>query len=346
MKKGEDVVRRKTLISLVLCLFVLSIIVGGCSSMENKAVTETKKYPDKPITLIVPFGVGGGMDLVARLLEKTAPAQLGQPLVILNKPGGTGAIGWNEVVGATPDGYTLGITGIEVLLQPLYGPTKFHYPTALEPLVQISESPMVMAILAEQPWENLDDFIAYAKQHQGKIKFGHSGIGGIGHVAGESFSKATKLNLEQVPFQSAAEAMTNLLGGHIQVAFLTPALANEFVKSGMVRILGVAGEHRLSNPDFANTPTFKEQGLDVVGSSWFGIAAPKGLPIEVKNKLADGFKAMINDPEFQKNIEQLGLQVTYLDPKESAEKWLTDSQRLTRTVQETGIVKKIKEQKK
>ncbi|AJQ28906.1 tripartite tricarboxylate transporter substrate binding protein [Pelosinus fermentans] len=314
--------------------------------MENKTVTETKKYPDKPITLIVPFGVGGGMDLVARLLEKTAPAQLGQPLVILNKPGGTGAIGWNEVVGATPDGYTLGITGIEVLLQPLYGPTKFHYPTALEPLVQISESPMVMAILAEQPWENLDDFIAYAKQHQGKIKFGHSGIGGIGHVAGESFSKAAKLNLEQVPFQSAAEAMTNLLGGHVQVAFLTPALANEFVKSGMVRILGVAGEHRLSNPDFANTPTFKEQGLDVVGSSWFGIAAPKGLPIEVKNKLADGFKAMINDPEFQKNIEQLGLQVTYLDPKESAEKWLKDSQRLTKTVQETGIVEKIKEQKK
>jgi tripartite-type tricarboxylate transporter receptor subunit TctC len=314
--------------------------------MENKAATMTKKYPDKPITLIVPFGVGGGMDLVARLLEKTASAHLGQPLVILNKPGGTGAIGWNEVVGATPDGYTLGIAGIEVLLQPLYGPTKFHYPTALEPLVQISESPMVMAILAEQPWENLDDFIAYAKQHQGKIKFGHSGIGGIGHVAGESFSKATKLNLEQVPFQSAAEAMTNLLGGHVQVAFLTPALANEFVKSGMVRILGVAGERRLSNPDFANTPTFKEQGIDVVGSSWFGIAAPKGLPIEVKNKLADGFKAMINDPEFQKNIEQLGLQVTYLDPKESAEKWLTDSQRLTKTVQETGIVEKIKEQKK
>ncbi|MBP2660881.1 MAG: hypothetical protein H6Q69_3913, partial [Firmicutes bacterium] len=89
-----------------------------------------------------------------------------------------------------------------------------------------------------------------------------------------------------------------------------------------------------------------EQGLDVVGSSWFGIAAPKGLPIEVKNKLTDGFKAMINDPEFQKTIEQLGLQVTYLGPKESEEKWLTDSQRLTRTVQETGIVEKIKAQKK
>jgi tripartite-type tricarboxylate transporter receptor subunit TctC len=314
--------------------------------MENKTVTMTKKYPDKPITLIVPFGVGGGMDLVARLLEKTATKQLGQPLVILNKPGGAGTSGWNELAGSNPDGYTLGITGIEVLLQPLYGETKFHYPTALEPLAQISESLMVMVVQTQQPWQNTDDLIAYAKQHPGEIKFGHSGVGGINHIAGETFAKAADIQIEQVPFQSSAETMVNLLGGHTQVAFLAPVSAKEHVKNGTVRVLAVAGEKRLTDPIFANTPTFKEQGLDVVGSSWFGIAAPKGLPIEVKNKLTDGFKTMINDPEFQKNIEQLGLQVTYLGPKESDEKWLTDSQRLTKTVQETGIVAKIKAQKK
>jgi tripartite-type tricarboxylate transporter receptor subunit TctC len=140
--------RKNSLVFLTVYLFILSITLGGCATMQDKEVTTTNKYPDKPITLIVPFGVGGGMDLVARLLEKSAPTQLGQSLVIINKPGAAGALGWNELASASPDGYTLGITGIEVLLQPLYGQTKYHYPTALEPLAQISESPQVMAVQA------------------------------------------------------------------------------------------------------------------------------------------------------------------------------------------------------
>jgi tripartite-type tricarboxylate transporter receptor subunit TctC len=338
--------QKKSFILLATCSLALSIILGGCMSMENKTVTTTSKYPDKPITLIVPFGVGGGMDLVARLLEKTAPTQLGQPLVIINKPGGAGTLAWNELAGVSPDGYTIGMTASEVLLQPLYNPTKYHYPTALEPIVQISESSMVMAIQAEQPWQNADDLIVYAKQHPGKIKFGHSGVGGLAHVAGESFAKSADIQLEQVPFQSSAETMASLMGGHTQVVFVNPASAKEYIKNGMIRVLATASEKRLADPIFANVPTFKEQGLDVIGSGWYGIAAPKDLPIEVKTKLSDGFKIIINDPEFKKNIEQLGLQVSYLGPKESGEKWLTDSQRLAQTVQETGILEKIKAQKK
>ncbi len=314
--------------------------------MGKKTVTTTSKYPDKPITLIVPFGVGGGMDLVARLLEKTAPTHLGQPLVIVNKPGGAGTLGWNELAGATPDGYTISMTGIEVILQPLYGPTKYHYPSALEPLAQITEISLVMAIQSGQPWNNISDLIEYAKQHPGKIKFGHPGVGSMNHIAGETFAQAANIQLEQVPFQSAAESTASLLGGHIQVAFVTPASVKMHMKNGTIRVLAIAGEKRLADPIFADVPTFKEQGLDVIGSSWFGIAAPKGLPIEVKNKLANGFKTMINEPEFKKNIEQLGLQVNYLGPKETQERWLNDSEKLAKTIQETGILDKIKAQKK
>ncbi len=314
--------------------------------MQDKTVATTKKYPEKPITLIVPFGVGGGMDLMARLLEKSAATQLGQPLVIVNKPGGAGAIGWNELAGTTPDGYTLGITGIEVLLQPLYGQTKYHYPTALDPIAQITELSIVMAVQADQPWQNVNDLIIYAKQHPGEIKFGHTGLGGISHIAGEAFAKTADIQLEQVPFQSASESTANLLGKHVQVIFINPASIKEYMKSGMVRTLAIAGEHRLTDPVFANVPTFKEQGLNVTYSSWFGIAAPKEMPIEVKNKLASGFKSMINDPEFKQNIENLGLEVNYLGPKESQEKWLDDSEKLTKTIYETGILDKIKEQKK
>jgi tripartite-type tricarboxylate transporter receptor subunit TctC len=337
---------KKILVFLIVCLFTVSIMLGGCATMQDKSVATANKYPDKPITLIVPFGVGGGMDLVARLLEKSAPAQLGQPLVILNKPGAAGSLGWNELVSANPDGYTLGITGIEVLLLPLYGQSKYHYPTALEPLVQISESPQVMAVLANQPWGNLDEFITYAKQHPGQLKFGHAGIGGIAHIAGESFAKNANIELEQVPFQSGAEETANLLGGHVQIIFINPASIKEHVKSGAVKVFATASEQRLVDPVFTNVPTFKEQGLNVVGGGWYDIAAPKELPIEVKNKLANGFKAMISDPEFKKNIENLGLEVNYLGPNESQEKWLDDSEKLTKTIHETGILDKIKEQKK
>jgi tripartite-type tricarboxylate transporter receptor subunit TctC len=338
--------RKNSLVFLTVYLFVLLITLGGCTTMQNKEVTTTNKYPNKPITLIVPFGVGGGMDLMARLLENSAPTQLGQPLVIINKPGSAGTFGWNELSSASPDGYTIGITGVELLLQPLYGPTKYYYPTALDPLVQITESPMVMAIQANQPWQNANDLITYAKQHPGELKFSHSGVGGIAHVAGESFAKNANINIEQVPYQSAAEAMASLLGGHVQIAFLSPASIKEQIKSGAIRALAIASDQRLTDPIFATIPTFKEQNINIVGSSWFGIAAPKGLPSEVKDKLANGLKAIINDPEFKKNIEKLGLEVNYLGPKESEEKWLNDNEKLTKTIQETGILDKIKDQKK
>lgn len=337
--------QKKSLVLLVALLLSI-LIIGGCSRMETKTVTTTSNYPDKPITLIVPFGVGGGIDLVARVLEKSSSKHLGQPLVVVNKPGGTGTVGWNEVVSATPDGYTLGMTGIEIILQPLYGPTKYHYPSALEPIAQITELSLIMAVQSDQPWNNIGDFIEYAKQHPGEIKFGHPGIGGINHVMGETLAKSSNIKLGQVPFQSGSEAMANLLGGHVQVVFLNPAAVKEHLKSGKIKAIAVGGEKRLLDPVFADIPTFREQGLDVVCNSWNGIAAPKGLPDEVKNKLNKGLKKMFNDPEFQKNMENLGLQVNYLDPKESQEKWLTDSQKLTNLVQETSIVDIIRSQKK
>ncbi len=336
---------KRSVILFVSCLLSI-LLLGGCTSMENKAATTVKKYPDKPITLIVPFGVGGGMDLVARLLEKSAPVNLGQPLIIINKPGGAGTIGWNELASANPDGYTLGMTGVEVILQPLYGTTKYNYPTALDPLVHIADLSMVMVVKAEEPLQNIIDLMSYAKQHPREIKFGHGGMGTIGHVTGETFAQAANIQLEQVPYQSAAEAMASLLGGHIQVAFLNPASVKEQMKNGMVKVLAVASEQRLDEPDFINVPTFKEQNLDVVCTNWYGIAAPKDLPDEAKIKLTQGLKAMINDPEFVKNMKNLGLKVTYLGPKESQEKWLTERQKLTKTVQETGIAEKIKAQKK
>jgi tripartite-type tricarboxylate transporter receptor subunit TctC len=140
------ILQRKVLISLAVCLLLIAIMIGGCNMMEPKPATTVSKYPDRPINLIVPFTAGGALDMIARSLEKTSSQHLGQPLIVINKPGGGGTLGWNELSGSSPDGYTIGISGIDLILQSLYGPTKYNFPTALDPLGQIFSSAMVMAI--------------------------------------------------------------------------------------------------------------------------------------------------------------------------------------------------------
>ncbi len=329
----------------MLYILIISMIVGGCTTTQQE-VMKTSKYPEKPITLIVPFSAGGGMDLLARALEKTATTNLGQPLIIINKPGGGGTIGWNELAGVAPDGYTIGISGVDLILQSLYGSTKYNYPTALEPIVQITSSPFVMVVQADQPWENVDELLGYARQHPGQIKIGNSGVGSVAHVLGEMLAHTTDTTLESVPFRGGSEALTALLGGHIQATFTSPATIKEHLKNGTLRVIAVPNNQRLTDPIFVNVPTFKEQGLDIVFNNWMGVAVPKEMPIEVKTKLADGLKAIILDPEFKNKLENIGLQVDYLPPQEAQQKWLDDSQRLSKIVQETGILNKFKEQKK
>ncbi len=315
-------------------------------SMDNKTIPVVKKYPEKPITIIVPFSIGGASDLIARSLEKTALQHLGQPLIVVNRPGGAGNTAWNELASSPPDGYTIGITGVELLLQSLYEPAKYNYPTALEPLVQIATSPVVMVVTTEEGWSSVEDLINYAKSHPGELKFGHGGIGSIGHVTGETFAKSTTIKLEQVPFRGATEGLAALLGKHIQIAFLNPAVIKDHVQNGTIKVLATTGENRLQDPVLKDIPTFKELGLDIHFSNFFGIAAPKELPLASKARLAEGLKEMINDTEFKKNMANLGLEIEYLDAKDSEYKWITDRQRLSQTIQETGILEIIKSQKK
>lgn len=337
--------QKKTLRSLIVGLLMILIIIGGYTYMQTK-MSIVPKYPTQPITIIVPFSAGGSLDLIARSLEKVAPKHLGQPLIVVNKLGGAGAIGWNELSSAIPDGYTIGVTAAEVLTLPLYGTTKYHYATALDPLAQVSNTPMIMVVHGDQPWQDLKALITYANQHPGQIKFGHGGIGSLPHIVGESFAKSANISLEQVPFRGGSESVTALLGKHIEIAILSPTTAKEHIKNGTLRALAVSSEHRLSDPELAQIPTFKEQGLDVVFDNWHVIAAPKGLPPEIKAQLTAGLKDMISDPEFISNLNNLGIEIEYLDAKTSADKWITEREKLTKILQETGIIDLIKSQKK
>ncbi|PRR73589.1 Bug family tripartite tricarboxylate transporter substrate binding protein [Neomoorella humiferrea] len=339
--------RKLVWVTFLLLLSIISLLIAGCGQKEGNNVNKgavSEKYPTKPITLIVPFSAGGSSDMIARAMEKVSAKYLGQSLVVVNKPGGSATIGWNELASSKPDGYTIGITNISIVLQPLYGGTKYNYPQDLEPIAQAASIPVVLAVRADSPWKNVKEFIEYAKSHPGEIKYGHAGIGTSTHVAAEMFAKEAGIKIQQVPFQGGSEALTAFLGGHVQALFANPPEIKSYFNDGKIRILGVADEKRY--PDFKDVPTFKEQGLNVVLSIWLGVGGPKGLPEDVKTKLAEGFKNIINDPEFKKVVTDQGMIVDYLSPQEFGAKWKSESERFAKLIKETGIGEQIASQKK
>lgn len=337
-------IQNKNVLILVIVLFSMLIITGGCSRGTKQSVAPNQ-YPAKPITIIVPFAAGGSMDMVARLLEKTAPKHLGQPLAVVNVPGGAGTIGMNELAGSKTDGYTIGVVSIGAILQPLYGQTRYHYPTALDPLVKVTTTPHVVAVLSGK-WQNVSELVSYAKEHPKEIKFGHSGLGSGTHLVGEMFAREADISIVQVPFKGESESLAALLGGHVQFIVVAPSTVKEHMKNGTIKVLGVANEKRLTIPGFEALPTIKEQGVNVVLAAEHGIAAPKGIPAELKAKLTAGFKEMINDPVFKNNMEAIGMEAEYLGPEEYGAKWVEDNEKLTKIVKETGIVDLIVSQKK
>lgn len=328
----------------LIALLVLIIPLAGCGVGTKESVA-VGKYPVKPITVIVPFAAGGGSDMIARAMEKSSQQILGQPFVIVNKAGGAGMIGMNDVAGASPDGYTIGIVGLSAILQPIYGPTRYHYPTALEPLAQVVSMPILVVIRSDHPWKNLNDLITYAKENPGKIKFGHSGLGTAMHITGEMFAREAGITIMQVPFKGDSEALAALLGDHVQFIVATPSSIQEHVKSGAVRALGLAEEKRLTLPGFETIPTFQEQGINLAFNFWNGVAAPKGLPAAEKAKLTAAIKEMVDNPAFKKDMAEIGMIVKYQGPDEFSDQWISDNAKLTKIVKETGIANLIANQK-
>lgn len=336
---------KRCFLTLLVIFLGITVMLGGCS-MGAKESVALEKYPTKPINIIVPFAAGGSMDMIARSMEKSAVKHLGQPLVVINMPGGGGTIGMNELAGAKADGYTIGVVGMGAILQPLYGQTRYHYPTALEPLIKVAASPNAVVVLSEKPWKSLGELVTYAKAHPGELKFGHSGLGAGPHLTGEILAKEAGINIVQVPFKGESEALAALLGGHVQLIVVTPSTVKDYIKSGTVRVLGVAEEKRLTIAGFENVPTFKEQGINFAFSFWQGIAAPKGLPAAEKAKLVAGLKEMVNDAAFKKDVENIGMTVEYVGPDKIGAKWAEDNAILTKLVKESGMAELIASQKK
>lgn len=282
-------------------------------------------YPTKAVSMVVPFPPGGRTDLTARVVAQYLPKHLGQPVLVVNKPGAGGVLGAKEVAAATPDGYTLGFFSTAVVTAQYTVPT----PTNLNDYVAISVvniDPMALAVKYDAPWKTLADLVSYGRQNPDKVRLGMI-PGASAQIFAGGFAKAAKVKAVYIPFKGDSDGVAALAGGHIDAHVAVPVSYKALADAKKVRILGVGAESRA--PLYQDLPTFRENGVDLVIGSFHIVFAPKGTSAEVQAKLADALTKTMKEPELDKQMSSASLGVAYMNQKDTA-RFLTQQDELYR----------------
>lgn len=289
---------------LVLGLSVVLALVAGA-----------QEYPSKPIEVIVGYAPGGGTDTIARTVADVAQKYVGQPLVVVNKPGASGIIGAQYVASAKPDGYTLLVAGgSETVSTPHYRSIPFSPVDDFEPIIRFIIERLNFYVKADSPWKTFQDLVADAKKNPDKYSYATAGVGGLHYSTMLVASKRAGFSMNHVPYKGGAETLAALAGGHVDVAMASPNEAFALVEGGRVRPLATASIQR--SPTEPNTPTLRELGYDVYLENQKGFVFPKGTPKAVVQKLHDSLKKVFDDAQFKANAEKLKLELAYLGPEE------------------------------
>ena len=268
--------------------------------------TAQTTYPDHPIRLVVPLAAGGGTDISARLVAKGLASQFGQQVVVDNRPGGGTVVADDIVAHAKPDGYTLLMGSTTLAINPSYR-KDLPYDTekAFAAVSQVSQEPYVVLTNPATGITSIQDLIAKAKAAPGTINFGSPGVGSGGHLAGELFKLESGVSLVHIPYKGNAPALTDLLGGRIQLMFATVLAATPYVEGHTLRALAVTGSDR--SKALPNVPTVAEAGVpSYTATSWNGILAPAGTPAPIIQKLAAGIATAVAQPDVQRILSQSG----------------------------------------
>ena len=284
-------------------LLAVSLALGG---LLATGAAQAADYPIRPIELVVPYQAGGGADVMARGFAAAAVKHLPQPIVVVNKPGAAGVIGWNDVINAKPDGYRLALTTVEVTFLKQIGLAKFGW-NDLTPIARLNADPAVVVVRSDAPWTTLEQFVAAAKKPDANVRVGNAGQGSMWHLAAAALADRTGASFNYIPYAGGAPAVLALLGGHVDaVTVSTPEVAVH-IAAGKLRALGVMADRRVKG--FETVPTLKERGIDLELGTWRGLAVPKGTPPEVIAVLKAATAKTMKEPSLRADMERLNFTV-------------------------------------
>ena len=310
------------------------IVVGLLFSLS----VQSQPYPNKPIKFVVPFPPGGNLDFVARNLQPKMQEVLGQPVLIDNKGGNAGMIGLEYASKQPGDGYTivLGNTGTIAINQSVYAKMSYDAVKDFVPIGITTTNALMATIAGNVPANNLKEFIAYARANPGKLNFAISGAGSGPHFGAEMFKRAAGLDIPIVFYKGSGPALTDLLGGQVQIQMDAPSVTMSQVKAGKLKAIAVTGKARLASlPD---VPTFEQGGLAGVDASGFqGVLAPAGTPPEAVAKLSQALNAALAQPDVKEKFATAGLETVSSTPAEFAAFIRSEIAKWARVAKEANI---------
>lgn len=295
--------------SFYFCLALILLIAGLGYAQE----VEIAKYPNRPITFIVPLPAGSGGDLASRLITKEAEKFLGQPIAVVNKPGGSYTIGAAAIAASKPDGYTVGYTTpASLFITPFVEKLPYHPLKDLQRIMQFGDMTFGVVVKTDSPFKIFKDLIEYARQNPKKLTYGTGGTNSFANLAIERIAKKEGMQLTHIPFKGSAEVQPALLGGHIQ--FSAGDFNVALLESGQTKLLLLLTEnHRVEYPQI---PILKDIGYDIPYPAMTSVTGPKGLPDGIIKKLEEAFTKAMNEPAFIKGMKELRLTIVYRNSKE------------------------------
>lgn len=291
----------------------------GLALAFGVAASALAAYPEKPVTLVVPFPPGGSTDAIARVIGQKLAEKLGQSFVVDNKAGATGTIGAAFVKRAPADGYTLFVSSLGpfVIAPHLIKGVQYDALKDLDPITVAVQAPNVLVVPAASPYRNVTELLDGLKKNPGKVSFASSGNGSSDHLSAELLWQQTGTNGLHIPYKGGGPAINDLLGAQVDAAFVNINSIIQHIKAGKVRAVGISSAQR--NPLLPDVPTLAEQGVKGAEvQSWQAVAGPKGLPADVKAKLQAEIKAALNDPAVKEKLLAQGFEIVANTPEEFA----------------------------
>ncbi len=329
MKDSKNLTRRGFTLALAATAAAGSLVALPAAAQGS--------FPSKPITIVVPFSARGTTDILARVVGDALKDELGQPVVIDNRAGAGGNIGGALAAKAPADGYTLfmGTVGTHAINAALYKKMPFDHLADFAPLTRVAMVPNLLVAHPSRPYKNVKELIAYAKSNPGKVTFGSSGNGSSIHLSGELFKTMTKVDMIHVPYKGSAPAVTDLIGGQIDIMFDNMPSAIQHVRSGRLKPIAVTTAKR--SPELPDVPTIAEAGVPgYEATSWFGMFAPAKTPAPIVAQLNAALVKVLGNPDVKKKLAEQGAEPYAEKPEQFAEFIKQETAKWGRVVKASG----------